>query len=132
MSMNGDPLTAVYDSQLWQRSGEGDREAFGRIVERYQSLICSLAYSACGNLGASEDLAQETFLAAWRKLGELREPARLRAWLCGIVRNLAASEGAASRDGVELPNHWTRCATSPGRMPIRQFARSPRKKRTCF
>ncbi|HKB37313.1 MAG TPA: sigma-70 family RNA polymerase sigma factor, partial [Gemmataceae bacterium] len=80
------------DAQLWQRSGEGDREAFGRIVERYQSLICSLAYSACGNLAASEDLAQETFLAAWRKLGELREPARLRAWLCGIVRNLAASE----------------------------------------
>src|SRR5262249_9468624 len=50
-----------------------------------------LAYSACGNLAGSEDLAQETFIAAWQKLGELREPARLRGWLCGIVRNLAAN-----------------------------------------
>jgi RNA polymerase sigma factor (sigma-70 family) len=62
------------------------------IVERYQSLIYSLAYSACGNLVGSEDLAQETFIAAWQKLRELREPARLRAWLCGIVRNLAGNE----------------------------------------
>ena len=82
--------------QLWQLSRGGDREAFGLIVERYQSLICSLTYSACGDLARSEDLAQETFLAAWRKLGELREPAKLRAWLCGIARNLAAS--AVRRD----------------------------------
>lgn len=83
--------TVVSDEQLWQQSRAGDREAFGRIVERHQSLICSLAYSACGSLSRSEDLAQETFVAAWQKLGELREPAKLRAWLCGIVRHLAAS-----------------------------------------
>jgi len=89
--MNASSLSAMSDDQLWQRSGEGDREAFGRIVERYQSLICSLAYSACGNLAGSEDLAQETFVAAWQQRGELREPAKLRGWLCGIVRNLAAN-----------------------------------------
>src|SRR5262245_34431826 len=91
MSMRTVPLTAMSDDQLWQRSREGDREAFGQIVERYQSLICSLAYSACGDLTWSEDLGQETFLAAWQELGELREPAKLRTWLCGIVRNLAAN-----------------------------------------
>src|SRR5262249_2293473 len=91
MSMNASSLSAMPDDQLCQRSREGDREAFGRIVERYQSLICSLAYSACGNLAGSEDLAQETFIAAWKQLGELREAARLRAWLCGIVRTLAAN-----------------------------------------
>lgn len=84
------------DEQLWQMSLAGDREAFGQIVERHQSLICALAYSACGDLARAEDLSQETFLAAWRKLGELREPAKLRSWLCGIVRNLAAN--AARRD----------------------------------
>ena len=50
--MNAVPLTVMSDDQLWQRSRDGDREAFGQIVERYQSLICSLAYSACGNLRA--------------------------------------------------------------------------------
>jgi RNA polymerase sigma factor (sigma-70 family) len=91
MRLNTATMTAISDDLLWQQSRDGDREAFGRIVERYQSLICSLAYSACGNLSRSEDLAQETFVTAWLKLGELREPSKLRAWLCGIVRNLSAN-----------------------------------------
>jgi zinc protease len=90
-----DPRT-IPDEQLWQASRAGDREAFGRIVERYQSLVCALAYSGTGNLATSQDLAQEAFVAAWRRLGELREPSKLRSWLCGIVRNLAA--GTMRRD----------------------------------
>jgi RNA polymerase sigma factor (sigma-70 family) len=81
----------VSDEQLWRLACEGDREAFGRIVERYQSLVCSLAYSACGALGTSEDMAQETFITAWHRLKDLRDPGKLRQWLCGIVRNIAAN-----------------------------------------
>src|SRR5262245_42813283 len=87
---------ALSDEQLWRLSREGDREAFGRIVARYQALICSLAFSGCGSLATSEDLAQETFIAAWRRLHDLRDPGKLRHWLCGIVRNLAAN--AVRRD----------------------------------
>jgi len=75
------------DAELVSASLTGNRDAFGRIVMRYQSLICSLAYSATGCLGQSEDLAQETFITAWRHLRHLREPGKLRAWLCGIARN---------------------------------------------
>ncbi|MBS0660865.1 MAG: sigma-70 family RNA polymerase sigma factor [Verrucomicrobia bacterium] len=85
------PLSVTSDAQLWQRSCAGDREAFAGIVERYQTLVCSLAYSACGSLARSEDLAQETFVTAWRRLHDLREPDKLRAWLCGIVRKLSAN-----------------------------------------
>jgi RNA polymerase sigma factor (sigma-70 family) len=77
------------DSELVAHSLRGSRDAFGQIVARYQSLVCSLAYSSTGNLTQSEDLAQETFLTAWKQLSQLREPAKLRAWLCGIVRNLS-------------------------------------------
>jgi len=80
--------TASGDAELVNDSLAGNREAFGQIVSRYQSLVCSLAYSATGSLSQSEDLAQETFFAAWKHLAELREPAKLRAWLCGIARNL--------------------------------------------
>jgi RNA polymerase sigma factor (sigma-70 family) len=73
------------DTELVARSLAGDREAFSRIVTRYQILICSLAYSRIGHLGQSEDVAQETFITAWKRLRLLREPAKLRAWLCGIV-----------------------------------------------
>jgi hypothetical protein len=77
--------THLRDTALVSRSLAGDRDAFSRIVMRYQILICSLAYSRIGHLGQSEDVAQETFITAWKHLRRLREPAKLRAWLCGIV-----------------------------------------------
>lgn len=76
------------DAELVAQSLDGDQNAFGKVVERYQSLVCSLAYSATGSLSQSEDLAQETFVTAWKQLRKLREPDKLRSWLCGITRNL--------------------------------------------
>lgn len=75
------------DAELVTACLGGDREVFGRIVNRYQRLLCSLAYSSLGNLAASEDVAQETFIAAWTQLAKLRDPDKLRPWLCGILRH---------------------------------------------
>jgi len=80
-------IEVVSDADLVAACLAGDRAAFGRIVERYQRLLCSLAYSATGELSQSEDLAQEAFVDAWRQLGALREPEKLRSWLCGILRH---------------------------------------------
>lgn len=90
--MNAVQITQSDDAGLVLESLAGDREAFGQIVARYQTLICSLAYSGTGSLSQSEDLAQETFIAAWKQLANLREPHKLRAWLCGILRNLIYDE----------------------------------------
>ncbi|HEX7618779.1 MAG TPA: hypothetical protein VF480_08685 [Verrucomicrobiae bacterium] len=49
-------VTANNDAELVSASLAGDRDAFGRIVSRYQSLICSLTYSTTGSLSQSEDL----------------------------------------------------------------------------
>lgn len=90
------------DTNLVSESLTGNREAYARIVARYQTLICSLAYSSIGSLSQSEDLAQETFVAAWKQLGSLREPEKLRGWLCGIARNLTFD--ALKQQGRE-PSH---------------------------
>lgn len=74
------------DAELVAAALAGERSAFGHIVERYQRLLCSVAYSATGQLSQSEDLAQEAFVDAWRQLGSLREPEKLRSWLCAILR----------------------------------------------
>lgn len=87
------------DAELARRSAAGSREAFGLVVARYQSLVASIAFSATGSVSRSEDLAQETFLAAWRQIRDLREPEKLRAWLSGIARNLV--HGAVRRDGCD-------------------------------
>ncbi|MGA2751187.1 MAG: sigma-70 family RNA polymerase sigma factor [Verrucomicrobiota bacterium] len=78
------------DADLVAESLGGNRDAFRQIVEKYQTLISSLAYCATGNMSQSEDLAQETFLSAWQELAKLREPAKLRPWLCSITRFLVS------------------------------------------
>ncbi|GEA12167.1 sigma-70 family RNA polymerase sigma factor [Alteromonas sp. KUL49] len=76
----------IDDSALVIQSLGGDRDAFCEIVARYQNLLCSLAYSSVGDIKLSEDIAQESFIEAWKKLDTLREPQKLKAWLCGILR----------------------------------------------
>ena len=60
-----------------------------RSFERYQSLVCSIAYNRCGDLTLSEDLAQDAFILAWQKLSDLQDASKFKAWICTIVRNLA-------------------------------------------
>src|SRR5262245_32290362 len=62
------------DADLWGRVRAGDSTAFETLVRRHQSLICSVAYSYCGDLALSEDVAQETFWAAWRDREQLAQP----------------------------------------------------------
>jgi len=101
--MNSTMSIAVHnDAELVHESLTGNRDAFGQIVARYQSLVCSLAFSATGSLSQSEDLAQETFVTAWRQLAGLREPEKLRSWLCRIARNLTYD---ALREQGREPSH---------------------------
>ncbi len=96
------------DSNLWQLVCRGSAPAFEVLVRRYQSLVSSVAYCACGDLALSEDVAQETFWTAWRNRASLKQPDRLNAWLCGIARNLAknarrkASQRVASAETQDV------------------------------
>ena len=116
------PLDA--DAELVAQTRRGDGDAFGRIVARYQALICALAYNATGSLAQSEDLAQEAFVIAWKQLPALREPEKLRSWLCGIVRNLGRrAREARSSSPCSGRNRWR---PQPPRWPRRNLALSIR------
>lgn len=79
------------DSELIAKARMGDTAAFGSLVARHQSGACGIAYAACGDFAASEDIAQEAFIAAWKRIRDLREPMHFRSWVCGISRRLALS-----------------------------------------
>lgn len=83
-------MNAQSDRELLDAARRGNREAFAGLVSRHQQMVCALAYSRTGSFAASEDVAQETFLAAWRRIAKADLPENFRAWLCGTVRNLAA------------------------------------------
>jgi RNA polymerase sigma factor (sigma-70 family) len=92
------------DAELLAATRRGERAAFGTLVERYQGVVCAVTYSSTGDRALSEDVAQDTFLAAWRQLDQLREVGRLRAWLCGIARNLARkARRKTSREALVEP-----------------------------
>ena len=82
-------MTAVTNEiDLLEASLRGNKDAFGTIVENYQSLVCSITYSATGDFAKSEEIAQETFIRAWKELKQLKDLGKFRAWLCTITRNL--------------------------------------------
>src|SRR5581483_1489960 len=87
------------DVELVGRTDAGDRAAFGELVARHQAAVCGVAYALLGDIGRSEDVAQEAFVAAWRQLGQLRQRSKFRSWVCGIARNLALAAGRRREHG---------------------------------
>jgi len=67
----------------------GDASAFGRLVDETKSAVTSIALAIVGDYPASQDIAQDVFLAAWRNLGKLRSPASFLPWLRQTTRNRA-------------------------------------------
>jgi RNA polymerase sigma-70 factor (ECF subfamily) len=61
------------------------QEAFGRLVRMFQDMAYACAYAVLGDFCLAEDAAQEAFITAWRKLGQLRHPEAFAGWLRRIV-----------------------------------------------
>jgi RNA polymerase sigma factor (sigma-70 family) len=72
-------------------AARGDRQAFTRLVDAYGTTVCSISLAVVRDVAASEDVAQEVFLAIWQKIGLLRDPASFLPWLRQVTRNAARS-----------------------------------------
>ncbi len=75
------------DAQLVARSLAQDQAAFGQLIDRHASAIVNLSYRMVGNRAEAEDLAQETFLAAYRALSTFRADSKFSTWLYRIATN---------------------------------------------
>lgn len=81
-------LTPELDAYVRAAAG-GDSEAFGMLVERTKNLVASIAVAILRDVELARDVAQDVFLAAWRDLAKLREPASFLPWLRSLTRNRA-------------------------------------------
>ena len=79
----------VTDAQLIARAlVADDRHAFAELVKRHQSSVrACLRKLTAGNHALADDLSQETFVLAWRKLASFRQEARFSTWLYRIATN---------------------------------------------
>jgi len=76
------------DGMLVQRCLNGDKEAFGFLVDRYkESVFGLLTYSKVGNIHDAQDIAQEAFLSAYKNLRQFRHPYKFHSWLYTITAN---------------------------------------------
>jgi RNA polymerase sigma-70 factor (ECF subfamily) len=78
---------AVSDATLVLQSQAGDRSAFEQLVRRTARLLFARLYVETGDAHKAEDLVQETFLIAWRSIGQVTEPAGFRTWLFSVAHS---------------------------------------------
>ena len=102
----------------------GDRDAYGRIVAACQNTVTAIALAITRDVSASEDIAQDVFLNAWRQLRRLRNPASFLPWLRQIARNLARDHLRKYRDQpLDGPNAELALAMAadPGPQPMQKL-----------
>ena len=75
------------DPALVEALQAGDPQAQRLLIERYQGVVFGLCYRMMSHRQDAEDVAQETFLRAWRRRETFRARSTLRAWLYGIATN---------------------------------------------
>lgn len=81
----------VEDADLVLRCLDGDTDAYGDLVERYQRAVYATAFYYVGRYGAAEDIAQDALLAAYRSLPRLKDPAKFGPWLKQVTTRTAAN-----------------------------------------
>lgn len=80
------------DADLMLRAKEGDRAAFEELVIRHQQAVINFIYRSVPDLQEAEDLAQNTFVQAWKARQRYRISAKFTTWLFTIARNLTLNE----------------------------------------
>ncbi|MDX1925667.1 MAG: sigma-70 family RNA polymerase sigma factor [Pirellulaceae bacterium] len=100
------------DQAAIDRVLDGDSAAYAELVERYQRRLMGLLAHACGSHHEAEDLAQETFARAYRKLHLFSGESQFYTWLCRVAMNLLVSQRRRKRVENHLPREGYEVALS--------------------
>jgi RNA polymerase sigma-70 factor, ECF subfamily len=124
---------------LVNRAKAGDRQAFADLYDQFAPLVRSVGYDATGCVQESEDVCQEVFLQAYRKLGQLRDAARFAGWLMSIARrscadwrHLRRSRPKLGLDGVEPAGNPPEPIDEESRRLLDAIRELPAKERTAL
>jgi RNA polymerase sigma-70 factor (ECF subfamily) len=100
------------DDALIRAAAGGNREAFGTLYVRYARMVHGILLARVPP-GDAEDLVQDVFMAALRRLHELRTPAAFRGWLAAIARHRAVDYFRDNRERQRL-GESADCGRGPG------------------
>src|SRR5262252_10894252 len=120
----------VSELDLVKRSQAGDTEAFDELVTRYRARVFSMIYNMVHNEQDAWDLAQDSFLKAWKSIGRFRAQSSFYTWIYRIVMNVTIDwlrkkqikgGGAEFDDAIQLRE------IDPASRPYRKQKRCPIK-----
>lgn len=94
---------------LVRAAQEGDREALGTLLERFQSTVLAYCLRQTGDMNDAQELAQDVFIQVLRKIRQLREPDCFAGWVRSIARRLAINR-AVRRAPLRLADQETLAA----------------------
>ena len=89
-----------------RRSRDGDLEAFEELIRRYQQMVHALTFRMTGSMSDAEDLAQDIFIQAFRKLGGFRAEAQFSTWLYRIGINTCLNWKKSQQRRHQLHQEW--------------------------
>ncbi|MFW5942529.1 MAG: RNA polymerase sigma factor [bacterium] len=76
------------EESVWlERARQGDKAAFGQLIEAYQGPVYNLAYRMLGNRGEAEEAAQEAFIRAYTRLDSYDPQRKFSTWMLSITSN---------------------------------------------
>jgi len=98
----------VTDLDLVRLAQAGDTDAFGELVERNRRAVFRAALAAVGSATEADDVAQEAFVTAWRKLSGFRGESQFRTWLLSITWRKAIDRRKSLTTWLKLAASATR------------------------
>jgi RNA polymerase sigma-70 factor (ECF subfamily) len=120
-----DENSPVSDYALTRRASEGDMQAFEEIYQRHNRRVYSICLRMTKNVDEAEDLAQETFIQLFRKVGSFRGDSTFTTWLHRLTvnqilmhfRKRKVRDERMTEDG-ETPEQAVLGTDDPARMPV--------------
>lgn len=97
------PEDDIEDSDLVVAAQEGSAAAFEVLFQRYRDRVYALALRMTGQPSDAEDVAQDCFVTAWRKLDDLQSPGAVRTWLFRIATTTALATVRRRKRAVPVP-----------------------------
>jgi RNA polymerase sigma-70 factor, ECF subfamily len=80
----------------------GDRQAFGQLVERYERAVYLIAYRRLRNHAEAQELCQDVFIQAMRKMGQLHDARCFGSWLRSITERMAINRAIRRKPTVVM------------------------------
>ena len=119
MTLRAGEPEAPSDLELVRLAQAGDTQAFGTLVERNRRAVFRAALAAVGSPAEADDVAQEAFVAAYRKLADFRGEAAFRTWVVSIAWRKAL-------DRRKSITRWLKVTVTPQRFDDRAWRRHGR------